>query len=111
VGPAHRLHFTYATLDSWSRERRVVAKAEHLAKGSEPRFVVTSSAVAEIDSKSRYEGLYCARGEMENRMKEQKLDLFADRSAAGVGNRAPTPFRRPSRGHHAAWASKPADRA
>ena len=67
--PARRFDdFPYATLDSWSRERRVVGKAEHLAKGSNPRFVVTSLGAAEIDARTLYEDIYCARGEMENRM-------------------------------------------
>jgi hypothetical protein len=60
--------FSWRTLDSWSRERRVVAKAEHLPKGSNPRFVVTSLSAAEIDARTLYEQVYCARGEVENRM-------------------------------------------
>jgi Transposase DDE domain group 1 len=76
--------FTYATLDSWSRERRVVAKAEHLPKGANPRFVVTSLSAAEIDARTLYEDIYCARGDMENRIKEQQLDLFADRTSAAT---------------------------
>ncbi len=76
--------FTYATRDSWSCERRVVAKAEHLAKGSNPRFVVTSLPPSVIDGQSLYEQIYCARGEMENRIKEQQLDLFADRTSAAT---------------------------
>jgi hypothetical protein len=73
--------FNYQTRESWSRERRVVAKAEHLAKGANPRFVVTSLSAQEADARSLYEDLYCARGEMENRIKEQQLDLFADRTS------------------------------
>jgi hypothetical protein len=69
------------TLDTWSRERRVVAKAEHLAKGENPRFVVTSLGPARADARTLYEDLYCARGDMENRIKEQQLDLFADRTS------------------------------
>src|ERR687891_297819 len=80
----HFADFTYATLDSWSRERRVVAKAEHLAKGSNPRFVVTSRAPETINPKSLYEAVYCGRGDMENRIKEQQLDLFADRTSAAT---------------------------
>jgi Transposase DDE domain group 1 len=80
----HFAEFTYATLDSWSRERRVVAKVEHLAKGSNPRFVVTSLAPETIDATSLYEAVYCARGDMENRLKEQQLDLFADRTSAAT---------------------------
>jgi hypothetical protein len=72
----------YRTLDSWSRERRVVAKAEHLAKGANPRFVVTSLTAEERGAKPLYEEDYCGRGEMENRIKEQQLHLFADRTSA-----------------------------
>ena len=73
----------YRTLDSWSRERRVVAKAEHLAKGANPRFVVTSLTADGRAAKPLYEEDYCGRGEMENRIKEQQLHLFADRTSAG----------------------------
>jgi hypothetical protein len=73
--------FLYCTRDSWSRERRVVGKAEHLDKGSNPRFVVTSLSPESWDARALYEGLYCARGEMENRIKEQQLCLFADRTS------------------------------
>jgi hypothetical protein len=76
--------FTYATLDSWSRERRVVARAEHLAKGSNPRFVVTALPPSAIDGPSLCEQIDCARGEMENRIEEQQLDLFADRTSAAT---------------------------
>lgn len=76
--------FVYRTLDSWSRSRRVVGKAEHLERGSNPRFVVTSFTEDQWDSRRLYEELYCARGEMENRIKEQQLDLFADRTSACV---------------------------
>ncbi|MGZ3336105.1 MAG: IS1380 family transposase [Isosphaeraceae bacterium] len=72
----------YKTLDSWSRERRVVAKAEHLEKGANPRFVVTSFGLEEHPAKELYEETYCSRGEMENRIKEQQLHLFADRTSA-----------------------------
>jgi hypothetical protein len=83
--PARRFDdFTYATLDSWRRERRVVAKAEHLAKGANPRFIVTSLPTSAIDGQTLYEQIYCARGEMENRIKEQQLDLFADRTSAAT---------------------------
>ena len=71
----------YRTLDSWSRERRVVAKAEHLAKGANPRFVVTSLTADGRAAKPLYEEDYCGRGEMENRIKEQQLHLFADRTS------------------------------
>ena len=69
----------YRTRESWSRARRVIVKAEHLAKGANPRFVVTSLSPARADARTLYEDLYCARGDMENRIKEQQLDLFADR--------------------------------
>jgi hypothetical protein len=83
--PARRFaDLAWRTLDSWSRTRRVVAKAEHLPKGSNPRFVVTSLPAAAIDARTLYEDLYCARGEVENRIKEQQLDLFADRTSAAT---------------------------
>jgi hypothetical protein len=71
--------FTYRTKKSWSRERRVVGKAEHLTKGANPRFVVTSLSKDEYDMQTLYEKQYCARGNMENRIKEQQLFMFADR--------------------------------
>jgi hypothetical protein len=71
--------FTYQTKKTWSRERRVVGKAEHLAKGENPRFVVTSLSPDAFDAQTLYEQEYCARGNMENRIKEKKLFLFADR--------------------------------
>jgi hypothetical protein len=76
--------FSYRTRSSWSRSRRVVGKAEHLAKGPNPRFVVTSLAPAEFDARTLYEQEYCARGEMENRIKEQQLCLFADRTSCAT---------------------------
>jgi hypothetical protein len=83
--PARRFkEFFYATLDSWSRARRVIGKAEHLAKGANPRFIVTSLPASAIDGRTLYERVYCARGEMENRIKEQQLDLFADRTSAAT---------------------------
>jgi hypothetical protein len=72
--------FGYQTRESWSRVRRVVAKAEHLEKGANPRFVVTSFGREVWEARRLYEELYCARGEMENRIKEQ-LMLFADRTS------------------------------
>jgi hypothetical protein len=72
--------FRYQTQESWSRARRVVAKAEHLEKGANPRFGVTSLPSEEWAAQALYEELYCARGEMENRIKEQ-LMLFADRTS------------------------------
>ena len=74
--------FSYQTLKSWSRSRRVVGKAEHLRKGANPRFVVTSLSAEEFDARTLYEDEYCGRGEMENRIKEQQLYLFADRTSA-----------------------------
>jgi hypothetical protein len=73
--------FHYRTLKSWSCERRVIAKAEHLAKGANPRFVVTSLSTDNWSARALYEDLYCARGDMENRIKEQQLALFADRTS------------------------------
>jgi hypothetical protein len=83
--PARRFaDFAWRTLDSWSRTRRVVAKAEHLPKGANPRFVVTSLPASASAARTLYEDLYCARGEIENRIKEQQLDLFADRTSAAT---------------------------
>jgi len=73
--------FAYRTRETWSRARRVIVKAEHLAKGANPRYVVTSLSPQEADARTLYEDLYCARGDMENRIKEQQLDLFADRTS------------------------------
>jgi Transposase DDE domain group 1 len=80
TGKAARVlvEFRYRTRQSWSRWRRVVAKAEYLEKGENPRFLVTSLSAKEWETSGLYEKLYCARGEMENRIKEQ-LSLFADR--------------------------------
>lgn len=72
--------FVYQTRDSWSRARRVVAKAEHLEKGENPRFVVTSLSTEAWPAQALYEQRYCARGDMENRIKEQ-LMLFSDRTS------------------------------
>jgi hypothetical protein len=76
--------FTYRTRTSWTRTRRVVGKAEHLADKSNPRFVVTSLSAEQWDARALYEDLYCARGDMENRIKEQQLYLFADRTSAAT---------------------------
>src|SRR4030067_793453 len=73
-------YFLYQTRESWSRARRVIAKAEQLEKGSNPRFVVTSRKAEEGLARALYEDLYGARGEMENRIKEQ-LMLFSDRTS------------------------------
>jgi hypothetical protein len=76
--------FVYSTKDTWSRERRVIAKAEHMDKGANPRFVVTSLSQEQMAAQELYEKVYCARGECpENRIKEQQLDLFADRTSTG----------------------------
>jgi Transposase DDE domain group 1 len=69
---------------TWSRTRRVVAKAEHLNKGSNPRFVVTSLPTKWFPAAVVYETVYCARGEMENRIKEQQMGLFADRTSTAT---------------------------
>jgi hypothetical protein len=69
--------FSYAA-GSWDRPRRVIAKAEHTAQGANPRFVVVN---VPGDPQELYEEVYCQRGEMENRIKEQQLDLFADRTS------------------------------
>jgi hypothetical protein len=73
--------FEYRTRTSWSRQRRVVGKAEHLPRGPNPRFVVTSKPAGEVGARELYEDVYCARGEMENRIKEQQTMLFADRTS------------------------------
>jgi hypothetical protein len=81
--PARRFKdFAWRTRGSWSRERRVVAKAEWTEGKANPRFVVTSLAREEHEARHLYEKLYCARGEMENRIKECQLDLYADRTSA-----------------------------
>jgi hypothetical protein len=80
TGKAARVfaEFDYRTHKSWSRARRIVAKAEYLDKGENPRFVVTSLTPDKWPDQDLYEKFYCARGEMENRIKEQ-MCLFADR--------------------------------
>src|SRR6202158_1434941 len=90
TGKAARVftEFDYQTRNSWSRARRVVAKAENLEKGANPRFVVTSLSSQETifpapsrwGAQSLYEEFYCSRGDMENRIKEQMM-LFADRTS------------------------------
>jgi Transposase DDE domain group 1 len=81
--PARRFKdFIWRTRKSWSRARRVVAKAEWTGGEANPRFVVTSLAHEEHEARHLYEKLYCARGEMENRIKECQLDLYADRTSA-----------------------------
>lgn len=75
--------FGYRTRESWSRPRRVVAKAEQIEGKENPRYVVSSLAAKLWQPRALYEQLYCARGEMENRIKEQ-LSLFADRVSAAT---------------------------
>ena len=75
--------FRYQTRTSWTKERRVVGKAEHLSKGENPRFIVTSISSGTIDAAALYQE-YCARGDMENRIKEQQLDLFANRTSTSI---------------------------
>lgn len=85
TGKAARVfkEFPYQTRKSWSRARRVIAKAEHLEQGPNPRFVVTSLGADAWQPRRLYEECYCARGEMENRIKEQ-LMLFADRTSTAL---------------------------
>lgn len=75
------VEFSYQTLDTWSCERRVIGKAELMRQGKNPRFVVTSLS-EDVGSREIYKDLYCARGESENRIKEQQLDLFSRRTSA-----------------------------
>lgn len=83
--PARRFKdFRWSTRDSWSRRRRVVAKAEWTHGEANPRFVVTSLKAAEAPMRQLYEQVYCARGEMENRLKECQGDLFADRTSSAT---------------------------
>ena len=83
IGKSQRIftHIAYKTKTSWRQARRVVCKAEYLRKGQNPRFVVTNLCDKEWPPKELYEDLYCARGDMENRIKEQQLYLFADRTS------------------------------
>ena len=76
--------FWYQTRVSWRCARRVIGKAEYLEKGENPRFVVTNLPTAEQDAQTLYEHTYCGRGDMENRIKEQQLYLFADRTSAAT---------------------------
>lgn len=73
--------FSYRTQKSWARERRVIGKAEHLQKGPNPRFIVTTLTAEECAAQELYEVRYCGRGNAENRIKEQQLFLFADRTS------------------------------
>jgi hypothetical protein len=81
--PARRFKdFTWSTLKSWSRERRVIAKAEWTRGEENPRFIVTT--LTTDDGRHLYEDIYCARDEMENRIKERQIDLFADRTSTST---------------------------
>jgi hypothetical protein len=71
----------YETLQTWRHARRVVGKAEQIPGKANPRFVVTSLPIERLAARALYEDLYCARGDMENRIKEQQLDMFADRTS------------------------------
>jgi Transposase DDE domain group 1 len=83
--PARRFKdFTWTTLKSWSRKRRVIGKAEWTKGEANPRFIVTSLHKEEVAAQSLYEDVYCARGDMENRIKECQSDLFADRTPAAT---------------------------
>jgi hypothetical protein len=83
--PARRFKdFTWSTLESWSRRRRVIAKAEWTKGEANPRFIVTSLRQAQVSAQVLYEETYCARGDMENRIKECQTDLFADRTPAAT---------------------------
>ena len=83
TGKASRVFkdFNYSTLETWSRSRRVIGKAKHLKKGSNPRFIVTTLTAEECPAAVVYEQRYCGRGEMENRIREQQLFLFAKRTS------------------------------
>jgi hypothetical protein len=83
--PARRFkEFLWSTLDSWARARRVVAKAEWTQGEANPRFIVTSLSKEEAGAQRLYEKVYCARGDMENRIKECQLDMFADRTSTAT---------------------------
>lgn len=83
--PARRFRdFLWTTRDSWSRRRRVIAKAEWTGGEANPRFIVTSLGREEVDAQHLYEKIYCARGDMENRIKECQADLFADRTSTAT---------------------------
>ena len=83
--PARRFkELIWSTRKSWSRARRVIAKAEWTQGEANPRFIVTSLTDADGDGRHLYEEVYCARGEMENRIKECQMDLFADRTSTGT---------------------------
>lgn len=77
-------HFQWITRKSWTRARRVIAKAEYMAQGPNARFIVTNLPEKYATPDHLYERTYCARGDMENRIKEQQLDLFADRTSTST---------------------------
>jgi hypothetical protein len=76
--------FPWTTRDSWSRRRRVIAKAEWTHGEANPRFIVTSLSRPEVKGRYLYEKIYCARGDMENRIKECQGELFADRTSSAT---------------------------
>ncbi len=83
--PARRFKdFQWTTRESWSRRRRVIAKAEWTRGEANPRFVVTSLRRDEVKARALYEKIYCARGDMENRIKECQADMFSDRTASAT---------------------------
>lgn len=83
--PARRFKdFRYSTRKSWSRRRRVIGKAEWTQGEANPRFIVTSLSRDEAEARHLYEKVYCARGDMENRIKECQIDMFADRTSANT---------------------------
>src|SRR4051794_32957675 len=84
AGPRVFRDFLWATKETWSRRRRVIAKAEWIRGEANPRFLVTSLKPDRWAARALYEDLYCARGEMENRIKECRADLFADRTSAAT---------------------------
>ena len=113
----------YETLDTWSRARRVVGKAEHMEGGPNPRFVVTSMTRIRFDAQSMYEDEYCARGNMENCIKEHQMGVFSDRASSSsfrannlrlwfsaVGCALMDDFRRLGRGRSLITRTRPAIR-
>jgi hypothetical protein len=83
--PARRFkELIWSTRKSWSCKRRVIGKAEWTQGEANPRFIVTSLTAADGDARHLYEDVYCARGEMENRIKECQMDLFADRTSTAT---------------------------
>jgi hypothetical protein len=79
TGEKSKLYMSfYYSAKTWNKERTIIAKSEHTRMGQNLRFIITN---LQGDSKCLYENIYCARGDMENRIKEQKLDLFSDRTS------------------------------